>query len=155
MPGWPTLTGWIPAPLIPDGWMVESFHCSLFHCLRANVGSRQSMCANRSAGANQRREELARWRQLFVRSLCLTIPVFLTAMVLPMLPFFKAALRKQLLGFPLDEIIKWAFTTPIQFVIGARFHRGAWAALRSGRHASLASLDRHELFGAAFQFRAN
>jgi Cu+-exporting ATPase len=37
------------------------------------------------------------------------------------------------LGFPAEELVKWAFTTPVQFVIGWRFHVGAWKALRSGR----------------------
>ena len=31
--------------------------------------------------------------------------------------------------------MKWAFTTPVQFVIGWRFHVGAWRALRNGRCA--------------------
>ena len=38
------------------------------------------------------------------------------------------------LGFPFDQLAKWALTTPVQFVVamGAQFHRGALAALRRG-----------------------
>ena len=65
----------------------------------------------------------------------LTLPVFLTAMVLPWLPGFRVVLQAPLLGFPLGEVVKWAFTTPVQFWIGARFHVNALKALRNGRWA--------------------
>ena len=67
----------------------------------------------------------------------LTVPVYLTAMVFPMVPFCKPVLNLRILGFPLDELIKWGFTTPIQFYIGARFHIGAWKALKGGRQGPL------------------
>ena len=73
------------------------------------------------------------WLHLLRWSAGLTLPVFLTAMVLPALPFFQPMLQAHLLGFPLQELIKWAFTTPVQFWIGARFHLGAWRALRNSR----------------------
>ena len=41
-------------------------------------------------------------------------------------------LQAQFLGFPLGELLKWGLTTPVQFVIGWRFHRGAYKALRRG-----------------------
>lgn len=66
--------------------------------------------------------------------MALTIPVYVTAMVLPMIGFMQPLLATMVLGFPLDELIKWAFTTPVQFVIGARFHMGAYKALRGGRY---------------------
>ena len=54
-------------------------------------------------------------------------------MVFPWIPLLKPILDADILGFPLAEIIKWAFTTPVQFWIGARFHIGALKALRNGR----------------------
>ena len=82
--------------------------------------------------------ELARWRQLFLASAALTIPVWLVAMVLPMLPGLAPVLEARILGgFPLDEVVKWAFATPVQFYIGWRFHAGAWNALRNGRCARM------------------
>ena len=79
--------------------------------------------------------ELARWRRLFTWSAVLTAPVFLVAMVLPWLPGLEPILEAHVLGFPLDELVKWALVTPVQFCIGWRFHAGAWNALRNGRRA--------------------
>ena len=74
----------------------------------------------------------------------LTVPVYLTAMVFPMVPFCQPVLNLRVLGFPLDELIKWGFTTPIQFYIGARFHIGAWKALKGGRQAPSLGLTRNQ-----------
>jgi len=52
--------------------------------------------ARRSArGEDERREELARWRRLLLWSAGLTLPVFLTAMVLPLLPACRPLLKAQ------------------------------------------------------------
>ncbi len=77
------------------------------------------------------------WLRLLKWSTLLTLPVFATAMVLPMLGFMQPLLATMVLGFPLDELIKWGFTTPIQFYIGARFHIRAHKALRGGRQVPL------------------
>lgn len=39
----------------------------------------------------------------------------------------------QFLGFPLNELVKWIFVTPVQYGVGMRFHKGAIRALRAGR----------------------
>lgn len=91
-------------------------------------------------GAEERRAELERWYRLLRASFLLTVPVFLTAMVLPMFPAFRPALNLMVLGFPLEELVKWGFTTPIQFCIASRFHIGAWKALRGRRWESGSSL---------------
>ena len=84
-------------------------------------------------GAEERQAELAAGRRLLLLSVYLTLPVFLTAMVLPWIPRLRALLNAPLFGFPLGEVVKWAFTTPVQFWIGARFHINAFKALRNGR----------------------
>lgn len=48
------------------------------------------------------------------------------------LPGASAWLKSDVLGFPLDELLKWALVTPVQFVVGWRFHKGAYKALRRG-----------------------
>ena len=35
-------------------------------------------------------------------------------------------------GFPCNALVKWVLTTPVQFVVGWRFHRGAFKSLRRG-----------------------
>jgi len=57
----------------------------------------------------------------FLISLCLTVPVFVGSM------FHGAAF---LPAFLHNSAVLWALTTPVQFWIGLRFYRGAWAALR-------------------------
>ncbi len=41
-------------------------------------------------------------------------------------------LKAQVAGFPCEELIKWALATPVQFIIGWRFHVGAWKSLKRG-----------------------
>ncbi len=87
----------------------------------------------RALGADDRRAELQYWSRSLRYSCAFTLPVFMLAMVLPMMPGCEALFQAHLLGFPLDELLKWAFATPVQFWIGWRFHAGAWKALKNGR----------------------
>ena len=58
------------------------------------------------------------------------------ATALPWLKFLNwLHLHLQVGGFPLDQVVKCLLATPVQFVLGWRFHRGAYRALRSGRCA--------------------
>ncbi len=130
----------------------------------------------RSPGSSQAAAELARWRRLLTAAVCLTVPVFIIARVLPHFSAVAAGLNVMLFGFPVDELLKWLLTTPIQagiprmatrptdtvavtlapeahswlpaadalasltarnstnvqFVVGWRFHVGAYKALRRG-----------------------
>ena len=54
-------------------------------------------------------------------------------MVFPSFASFSWLYTIQLWGFPLDQLIKLALATPVQYWVGWRFHRGAYMALRSGR----------------------
>lgn len=44
----------------------------------------------------------------------------------------EEVLSAPVFGFRLDELLKWALATPVQFWIGWRFHKGAWKALKRG-----------------------
>lgn len=99
--------------------------------LLSHVKDRASrLCRPSSTGQKAELDEL---RQLFYASACLTLPVFLLGMVFPMMPVMRPLLTAQILGFPLDEIIKWMLVTPVQFYVGWRFHKGAWQALWNRR----------------------
>lgn len=76
--------------------------------------------------------ELTYWWRLFVHSLLFTVPIFLVSMVIPHVPGYGNAIRAPVFGFPCDQMLKWALATPVQFVIGWRFHKGAWKALKRG-----------------------
>ena len=75
-------------PLGNTGW---GFGCHSKPFLALN--QRTARCSAR--GEDERRAELARWRRLLLWSIGLTLPVFLTAMVLPMLPAFRPLLKAQ------------------------------------------------------------
>ena len=62
-------------------------------------------------------EAIKRQRRIFAFALTLSIPVFLISM------FFKE--------IPFREVILFALTTPIQFIAGFQFYKGAFAALRN------------------------
>eukprot|EP00898_Chlorokybus_atmophyticus_P005927 jgi/Chlat1/6335/Chrsp44S05898 len=81
---------------------------------------------------HKRASESEYWRNLLLLSATFTIPTFLVAMVLPMIPFFKACLEMKVCWFQLSDIIKWALVTPVQFVVGWRFYVGAVKALKNG-----------------------
>lgn len=64
--------------------------------------------------------------QKLTTSLTFTVPVVLIAK-------FGAGLATScVLGFPLNELLKWVLTTPVQFVVARDFHVGAITALRRG-----------------------
>ena len=65
-------------------------------------------------------------------ALVFSVPVVLVAKAAMFAPPLAAALHTRVFGFAIDELIKWALTTPVQFVIGHRFHKGALAAIRRG-----------------------
>jgi len=79
--------------------------------------------------------ETARYRRQAIMAGLLTLPVFLIAMVLPMVPGMSTTwlYTVEVFGFPLDQVLKFGFATPVQFGIGWQFHEGAWRALRAGR----------------------
>ncbi|KAG2488839.1 hypothetical protein HYH03_012637 [Edaphochlamys debaryana] len=83
-----------------------------------------------AAAASER--ETRYWRGLLNTSLVFTIPVFFVSMILPMLPGSKAFTATLIMGFPCNQLVKWALATPVQFVVGWRFHKGAIKALRRG-----------------------
>ena len=99
-------------------------HCRVF-CSTQDSTSSVMACGHSTCWHADLKESL-------LASLCFGIPVFVLAKA-PMLSSSVASfLHTQFLGFPLDEILKWALSTPAIFVVGARFHFGAIAAVRRG-----------------------
>ncbi|KAL4539494.1 hypothetical protein Ndes2437B_g02135 [Nannochloris sp. 'desiccata'] len=83
--------------------------------------------------SDQNAAEIAGYRRALLLSTALTLPVFMVAMVFPPLHLMGFIYTHMFLGFPLNELIKWIFSTPVQFWIGWRFHSGAWKAIRARR----------------------
>ena len=92
--------------------------------------------ADRAGSAAAVAADVRRWRDEFASAALLTLPVYLLAMVVPMATpkLYRALMTTMVFGFPLDELLKWGLTTPVQFGAGGRrFHAGAVRALRAGR----------------------
>lgn len=59
------------------------------------------------------------------------IPVFLIAVILPHIAFFRAIFMTQCGPFRMGDWIKWVLVTPVQFILGRRFYVAAYRALRN------------------------
>ena len=90
----------------------------------------QGMGSRRS---DRNEKETARYKRLAIAASIFTIPVFLIAMMFPYIGTFGFLYSNSVFGYPLDEILKWALATPVQFVIGWQFHVGAYKALKAKR----------------------
>eukprot|EP01043_Picozoa_sp_COSAG02_P037186 COSAG02_NODE_2773_length_8058_cov_8.208820_4_plen_1148_part_00 len=109
--------------------------------------------------SNEQEEEddASIWTRLFAVSLILTLPVFLITMVFPPLGWFPWLLDPVFVEadvmtdtehaghgdmegmggmdggvFSVADLMSWALSTPVQFIVGARFYKQAFAALRHG-----------------------
>ena len=107
-------------------------------------------------------DEASIWLRLFAISVVFTLPVFLITMVFPPLGWFPWLLDPVFveadamtesdhaghMGMDMDDmdgmggmdggvfsmadLLSWALSTPVQFMVGARFYRQAFAALKHG-----------------------
>ncbi|XP_054802211.1 copper-transporting ATPase RAN1-like isoform X2 [Prosopis cineraria] len=77
-------------------------------------------------------EEITAMFRLFISSLLLSIPLFLIGVVCPHIPMLYSLLLWRCGPFLMDDWLKWALATVIQFGIGKRFYIAAGRALRNG-----------------------
>lgn len=76
-----------------------------------------SMAVDKSVVELEKKQEIANLRKVLYFSIALSVPAFLLGMVFMDVPY-----RIYLL---------FLLATPVQFIAGARFYRGAWAALKN------------------------
>ena len=119
--------------------LVEAVEGAGFEATVVNRGS-ESTNENISIAREINARESARYRRQAMLAGALTAPVFLIAMVLPMIPMlsgpggvFAWLYTTSVVGFPLDQVLKFAFATPVQFGVGWQFHVGAYRALKARR----------------------
>ncbi|KAI6707212.1 hypothetical protein NL676_010174 [Syzygium grande] len=80
-----------------------------------------------------RQEEIKQYYRSFQWSLVFTVPVFLLSMVFMYIPGIKHGLDTNIVNMmSVGELLRWIFSTPVQFVIGRRFYTGSYKALRHG-----------------------
>ena len=104
----------------------------------------------------QGEDDASVWTRLFVMSFIFTLPVFLIHMVFMPLGWFPwlmdpvfveadvtaegehAGMQMDHMedmsgrAFSVSDLLSWALSTPVQFIVGARFYKQAFAALRHG-----------------------
>jgi len=68
----------------------------------------------------EREKEIKRLKFLFLLSLVLSVPIFLISMVLQWIG----------ISLPYQNYILLVLTTPVQFIVGYRFYKGAFSALK-------------------------
>ncbi|XP_077223878.1 putative copper-transporting ATPase HMA5 [Tasmannia lanceolata] len=92
-----------------------------------------SLFPNDGGREPQRHEEIKQYYKSFIWSLVFTIPVFLTSMVFMYIPGIKHGLDTKVVNMlTIGELLRWIFSTPVQFIIGRRFYTGSYKALRHG-----------------------
>mmetsp|Transcript_46822 Transcript_46822/g.102319 ORF Transcript_46822/g.102319 Transcript_46822/m.102319 type:complete len:1181 (-) Transcript_46822:118-3660(-) len=80
-----------------------------------------------------RKSDVRMYRHSFLFSAIFTVPCTLIAMVLPRVPFFRDALMTGVgSGVPVSAVLLWVLSTPVQFIIGAKFYRGAFQGMKHG-----------------------
>lgn len=76
-------------------------------------------------------KEIQEWRRAFRVSLSFAIPVFITTMILPMIPPLNyGAIPLPIPGLWLGDVVSLLLTIPVQFGIGKRFYASAFKSLR-------------------------
>jgi len=75
------------------------------------------------------KKEIIKQRKMLVFSLIFAVPIFIMGMVFMWLK----------ISIPFEEYILWALATPVQFIAGAKFYTGTWAALKN-KNANMDSL---------------
>lgn len=71
----------------------------------------------------ERRHEVQMYRNQFLWSCLFSVPIFISSMVLPMLPPYGNWLSFKVLNMlNVGLLLRWILCTPVQFIIGQRYH---------------------------------
>ncbi|KAL3635534.1 putative copper-transporting ATPase hma5 [Castilleja foliolosa] len=93
-------------------------------------GFTATMFSGRHGREANRKDETKRYYRSFLCSLFFTVPVFLISMVFMYIPGINHYLDYKLVNnLSIGQVLRWALTTPVQFIIGRRFYFGAYKAL--------------------------
>ncbi|KAK7286834.1 hypothetical protein RJT34_22124 [Clitoria ternatea] len=108
---------------------------SLIQCVQgASCGPKRYQATLYSSSGKRDRDkenEIRTYRNQFLFSCLFSVPVFLFAMVLPMLPPYGNWLNHKIHNMlTLGLLLRWILSTPVQFIVGKRFYVGSYHALR-------------------------
>lgn len=93
----------------------------------------EAITNNKFELSDRNKKETLEYRKQTIIAASFTLPVFLISMVFLPLHMMNFIYTRMIGNFPLNELLKWILTTPVQFWIGWRFHAGAYRALRARR----------------------
>lgn len=78
-----------------------------------------------------RTREITEWRRAFHIAAAIALPVFFLSMICPMVWCLKPIINYKLLqGIYLGDMICFFLTIPVQFIIGSRFYKSAYKAIK-------------------------
>ncbi|KAI0322764.1 E1-E2 ATPase-domain-containing protein [Amylostereum chailletii] len=78
-----------------------------------------------------RTKEIQEWWSRLKWSFTFALPVFIISMIAPRIPFLRSIVHWFILpGLPFGHLLIFLLTTPVQFWIGAKYHRNAYKALK-------------------------
>ncbi|XP_061360466.1 copper-transporting ATPase HMA4-like [Gastrolobium bilobum] len=108
---------------------------SLIHCIKeASCGPKMYQATLYSPSGQREKDkvnEIRMYRDQFLFSCLFSVPVFVFAMVLPMLPPYGNWLNYKIHNMlTLGLFLRWILSTPVQFIVGKRFYMGSYHALR-------------------------
>ncbi|QCE04953.1 Cu2+-exporting ATPase [Vigna unguiculata] len=107
----------------------------LIYCVQeASCGHKKYQATLYSPSTQRGRDkvnEIRMYRDQFLFSCLFSVPVFVFAMVLPMLPPYGNWLNYRIHNMlTLGLFLRWILCTPVQFIIGKRFYVGSYHALK-------------------------
>lgn len=76
-------------------------------------------------GETERQHEILMYRNQFLWSCLFSVPIFVSSMVLPMLPPYGDWLEYKIINMlTVGMLLRWILCTPVQFIIGKRYSLG-------------------------------
>jgi len=71
-------------------------------------------------------------QRLFILSVLLSLPFFFIMLFMIMFPMSPLMMRHIVTNVTYLSVMEWILATPIQFYVGQKFYKGAWASLSHG-----------------------
>lgn len=110
---------------------------SLLQIVRSSAPQAQLLKGSSSA-QQEAATEIAKWRRHLLLAFLLSLPCMFLAYIVPLIPTLRHVFQRQLVtGVAYGTLISWAFSTPVQFVLGAPLYVSAYRGIIYVRQANM------------------